>query len=66
MHITRKKMILLTAEEQLVFGCYLGEVKAARDELQRSHPDSLLLELVDAKIKRLQTIEQAPTSPWAS
>lgn len=66
MRITSKKMILLLAEEQLVFGRYMGEVTAARDELRLSHPESLLLELVDAKIKRMQNAERVPSSPWAS
>jgi hypothetical protein len=49
----REKKNLLLAEEQLVCGRYLSEVMAARDELRLTHPESLLLQLADAKIKRM-------------
>ena len=51
--MSREKKNLLLAEEQLVCGRYLSEVMAARDELKLTHPDSLLLQLADAKIKRM-------------
>ena len=50
---SREKKDLLLAEEQLVWGRYLSEVMAARDELRLTHPDSLLLQLVDEKIMRV-------------
>ena len=60
----REKKNLLLAEEQLVFGRYLSEVMAARDELRLTHPDSLLLQLVDARIKRMLGAVHAPPGGW--
>ena len=53
MRMSREKKNLLLAEEQLVCGRYLSEVMAARDELRLTRPDSLLLQLADAKIRRM-------------
>jgi hypothetical protein len=67
MHPSREKKILLLAEEQLVFGRSLADVMDARDELRVTHPESLLLQLVDAKVKRmLQRAELGPMSVWAA
>src|SRR4051795_10656577 len=52
-----RKRNLLCAEEQLVYGRYLSDVVAARNELRQTHPECLLLELVDAKITRMLRAE---------
>jgi hypothetical protein len=64
MRMSREKKNLLLAEEQLVYGRYLSEVMAARDELRLTHPDSLLLQLVDEKIKRMLGAGSASPGGW--
>jgi len=62
--MSREKKNLLLGEEQLVYGRYLSEVMAARDELRLTHPDSLLLQLVDEKIKRMLGAGSARPGRW--
>jgi hypothetical protein len=59
------KLILL-AEEQLVFGHSLPEMVVARDNLRSVMPESLLLELLDARIARKRVEPNSPVSPWAA
>jgi hypothetical protein len=59
----KNKKVLLDAEERLVFGGSLGEMKRARNNLKAAFPNCLLLELLEAKIARRK---QAPFSPWAA
>jgi hypothetical protein len=59
------KLILL-AEEQLVFGHLLTEMLVARDNLRSVVAESLLLELLDAKIARKRLEPESPVSPWAA
>jgi hypothetical protein len=59
----KNKRVLLDAEEQLVFGGSLGEMKRARNNLRAAFPGCLLLELLEAKIARRK---QSPFSPWAA
>ena len=44
---------LLDAEQQLVFGRSLVEVQGAKDRLKLAEPGCLLVELLEAKIKRM-------------
>jgi hypothetical protein len=62
--MSRENKLLLFAEEQLAYGRYLSEIMAARDELRLTHPDSLLLQLANAKIKRLLGDGHAPPGGW--
>jgi hypothetical protein len=48
--------ILLAAEEQLVFGRSIPEMRRARDNLRIAVPGSLLLELLEAKITRAKNL----------
>jgi hypothetical protein len=59
----KNKRALLDAEEQLLFGGTLSEMKRARDNLRAAFPGCLLLELLEAKIARRK---HAPLSPWAA
>jgi hypothetical protein len=61
-----RKKVLLAAEEQLVFGRFLAEVTAARNELRQTHPDSLLLQLMNAKLRRMSKADWTRASPWAA
>ena len=58
--------VILLAEEQLVFGRSLSEMVVARDNLRSVVPESLLLELLDARIARKRVERQSPVSPWAA
>jgi hypothetical protein len=58
--------VLLTAEEQLVFGQSLPQMVTARDDLRRVIPDCLLLDLLDAKIARTRISLSPRMSPWAA
>src|SRR5215208_7127076 len=48
--------ILLAAEEQLVFGRSIPEMRRARDNLRIAVPGSLLLGLLEAKITRAKNL----------
>ena len=54
--------VILAAEEQLVFGHSLSEMVAARDNLRSVVPESLLLELLEARIVR-RRLTYRPVSP---
>ena len=54
--------VILAAEEQLVFGHSLSEMVAARDNLRSVVPESLLLELLGARIVR-RRLTYRPVSP---
>jgi hypothetical protein len=58
--------VILLAEEQLVFGRSLPEMVVARDNLRSVVPESLLLELLDARIARERLEPRSPVSPWAA
>jgi hypothetical protein len=58
--------VILLAEEQLVFGRSLPVMVVARDNLRSVVPESLLLELLDAKIARKRVEPKSPVSPWAA
>jgi hypothetical protein len=50
----KNNKLLLDAEEQLVFGRSLVEVQRATDTLKLAEPGCLLVELLEAKIKRMR------------
>jgi hypothetical protein len=58
--------VILLAEEQLVFGRSLPEMVVARDNLRSVVPDSLLLDLLDARIAQKRVEPRPPVSPWAA
>ena len=58
--------VIFLAEEQLVFGRSLPEMVVARDNLRSVEPESLLLELLDARIARKRLEPRSPVSPWAA
>jgi hypothetical protein len=59
--------VLLDAEEQLVFGDSLAELKRTRDKLRVAVPDCLLVELLEAKIARTKAVDLPPRpSPWGA
>jgi hypothetical protein len=58
--------VILLAEEQLVFGSSLPEMVVARDNLRSVMPESLLLELLDARIARERVEPQSDVSPWSA
>jgi hypothetical protein len=58
--------VILLAEEHLGFGHSLPEMVVARDNLRSVLPESLLLELLDARIARKRVEPQSPVSPWAA
>ena len=58
--------VILLAEEQLVFGHSLPEMVVARDNLRSVMPESLLLELLDARIARKRAEPHLPVSPWSA
>ena len=62
--MSREKENSPLTEEKLVYGRYLSEVMAARDELRLMHTDSLLLQLVDEKIKRMLGAASASPGGW--
>ena len=60
MAMSREKRVLLVAEDQLAFGRFLANITAARDDLKGTHPESLLLELVELKIRRMEDARLGP------
>jgi hypothetical protein len=60
----RDKKIILFQEEQLIWARQLSEAMAARDELRFAHPNSALVQLADAKIKRMLRTEGNLPSIW--
>ena len=62
----KNNKILLDAEEQLVFGRSLHEVRSARDYLKEAVPECLLLELLEAKITRMTKAPPRGVSPWGA
>jgi hypothetical protein len=58
------KKILLFQQEQLIWARHLSEAMAARGELRLAHPDSTLVRIADAKIKRMLRTEGTPPSIW--
>jgi hypothetical protein len=63
----KNNQALIDAEEQLVFGDSLQEMRRARDKLRFVLPDCLLLELLEAKIARTKAVDLPPRlSPWGA
>ena len=62
----KNNKVLLEAEEQLVFGRSLHEMRRACDKLRIAVPECLLLELLEARIARIEAADHRPTSPWAA
>jgi hypothetical protein len=62
----RKNRILLNAQEQLATGHRLDDVCRARDNLRQMSPASDLLELLEAKIKRLGGGGPKGMSAWGA
>ena len=62
----KNNKIILNAEEQLVFGSKLFEMRQARNELRAVAPDCLLLELLEAKITRTKAADWPNVSPWSA
>jgi hypothetical protein len=62
----KNNTVLLNAEEQLVFGFKLFEMRQARDKLRAAVPDCLLLELLEAKIARMKATDWPNVSPWSA
>ncbi len=62
----KNNKVLLDAEEQLVFGQSLAEVRVARDNLRQALPGCLLLELLEAKIIRMKAAPARGLSPWGA
>jgi hypothetical protein len=58
--------ILRDAEDQLAFGHHLTAVTRARNNLRQVIPASDLLELLDAKIKRLGGAGPKGVSVWGA
>jgi hypothetical protein len=58
--------IRLDAEEQLMFGTKLWEMRAARNNLRQAVPGCLLLELLEAKIARMEAADWPDVSPWSA
>jgi hypothetical protein len=54
------------AEEQLVFGHSVPEMRSARDNLRQAVPGCLLLELLESKIKQTKAAQRPGLSPWAA
>jgi hypothetical protein len=64
--LRKNNKALLDAEEQLVFGRSLPEVRVARDNLRQALPGCLLLELLEAKITRMKNAPPRGISPWGA
>jgi hypothetical protein len=61
----KNNKILLDAEEQLVFGTVLGNMRQARDNLRTVLPSCLLLDLLEAKIARTKAADWPHVTPWS-
>ena len=62
----KSKKILSVAQDQLAFGHHIADVSRARDNLRQVAPGSELLELLEAKIKRLGGAGPKGVSVWAA
>jgi len=62
----KNNKILTAAEDQLAFGHHVAEVSRARDNLRQVAPGSELLELLEAKIKRLGGSGPKGVSVWGA
>ena len=62
----KNNKILLDAEEQLVFGTKLVDMRQARNDLRIALPGCLLLELLEAKIARTKAADWPKENPWGA
>jgi hypothetical protein len=64
--VRKNNKVLCAAEDQLAFGRNLTDVCRARDNLRQVVPASDLLELLEAKIKRLGGAGPKGVSVWGA
>jgi hypothetical protein len=62
----KNKKILSIAQDQIAFGHHIADISRARDNLRQVAPGSELLELLEAKIKRLGGAGPKGVSVWAA